>query len=184
MNLIKRLMAAIDTLFLLWVSHDREEYVIRQVEFFLRFWKNSYRDEEPDWINQDRIRVIDSALRGNIFGFLKLRRIIREEIIDSDDVERISKERGLAFLEEMIENNFGGIWDKNPTFGTSLSSHEYIKEKEKMAEYELLKQGEKCADFTQADSIKCLRCGIISYNKNDVIHTYCGRCHRTLREHG
>ena len=28
------------------------------------------------------------------------------------------------------------------------------------------------------DGIKCLKCGMISFNKNDVDFKYCGNCHR------
>lgn len=29
--------------------------------------------------------------------------------------------------------------------------------------------------------IKCLRCGMVSYNENDIKHKYCGNCHQFLR---
>jgi hypothetical protein len=29
-----------------------------------------------------------------------------------------------------------------------------------------------------AVGIKCLRCGLVSWNVNDVANRYCGRCHR------
>ncbi len=30
----------------------------------------------------------------------------------------------------------------------------------------------------RGDAIKCLICGMVSYNPNDVEHRYCGNCHR------
>ncbi len=30
---------------------------------------------------------------------------------------------------------------------------------------------------SHGDAIKCLKCGLTSYNPNDAIHKYCGNCH-------
>jgi ribosomal protein L37E len=38
--------------------------------------------------------------------------------------------------------------------------------------YELMR--DKCG---QAIAITCLRCGLTSYNLNDVVNRYCGNCH-------
>jgi hypothetical protein len=35
----------------------------------------------------------------------------------------------------------------------------------------------KDCDICKDKSIKCPRCGFVSYNSNDVKHKYCGKCH-------
>lgn len=35
----------------------------------------------------------------------------------------------------------------------------------------------------QNRSIKCLNCGSVSYNENDIARKYCGRCHKFIKDY-
>ena len=40
----------------------------------------------------------------------------------------------------------------------------------------------KINDAGSHPSITCLRCGMTSYNPNDILYRYCGNCHKFHEE--
>jgi ribosomal protein S27AE len=45
-------------------------------------------------------------------------------------------------------------------------------------ESEAPKEEDRSYDLIANDAIRCRRCGMTSYNPNDISQRYCGRCHQ------